>query len=83
MSTQTHAADHSAVDAIGEAVSPDADLQSRRELEIATWLLVGVAMLVVFIAVLVWLFGLPVLGIVGLIATVLVFAILTAYAAGF
>lgn len=83
MSSKSQSADQSGIEALGEAISPDAELQNRRELAIATWLLVGVAMVVVLVAILVALFGLPVLGIVGLIATVVVFAILIAYAAGF
>lgn len=73
----------STTEAIGEAVTGDAAMQTRRELRIATRLLIGVVLLAVFVAILVLLFGLPVLGIVGLGATLVVFAILIAYAAGF
>ncbi len=70
-------------EAVGESLTGDARMQSRRELRIATRLLIGVVLVVVFVAVLFVLFGPAVLGIVGLGATLAVFAILIAYAAGF
>lgn len=70
-------------DAIGAAVTGDARMQTQRELRIATRLLIGVVLFVVFVAVLVALFGLPALGIVAMIGAVTMLTLLVAYAAGY
>ncbi|KGJ23661.1 hypothetical protein [Paracoccus sanguinis] len=66
-------------EAMTHAVSGDEAMQTRRERQIAGRLLIGV----VLAAVLVVLFGLPALTMVGLVATVLVFVVLIAYATGY
>lgn len=66
-------------EAMTHAVSGDEAMQTKRERQIAGRLLIGV----VLVAVLVVLFGLPALTMVGLVATVLVFVVLIAYATGY
>ena len=65
------------------AVSGDEAMQTKRERQIAGRLLIGVVLAAVLVAVLVVLFGLPALTMVGLVATVLVFVVLIAYATGY
>lgn len=72
-----------AAEAIGAALTGDAAMQTRYEFRMAVMLIGVVVLLIVAVALLVWMFGLPALGIVGLVGTVLVFAVLLAYAAGF
>lgn len=69
-------------EAIGAALTADARMQTRRELHIAMYIIGILVLLVVFVAVLVALFGLAALNIVALIGTLVVFAVLLAYAAG-
>lgn len=69
-------------EAIGAALTADAQMQTRRELRIAMYIIGILVLVVVFVAVLVALFGLVALNIVALIATALVFVALLAYAAG-
>lgn len=70
-------------EAMTHAVSGDEAMQTRRERQIAGRLLIGVVLAAVLVAVLVMLFGLPALTMVGLVATVLVFVVLIAYATGY
>lgn len=72
----------SAPEAIGAALTADAAMQTRRELRIAMYIIGILVLLVVFVAVLVALFGLVMLNIVALIGTAVVFIALLAYAAG-
>ena len=74
--------DVSVPEAIGAALTADARMQTQRELRIAMYIIGILVLLVVFVAVLVALFGLPVLNIVALIGTAVVFLALLAYAAG-
>ncbi|WP_134727009.1 hypothetical protein [Paracoccus luteus] len=78
--SQTH---KGAAETVGEALTGDAEMQSRAELRIATRILGILVMVVIVLAVIVMLFGLPALNIIGLIGTVIVFGLLIAYAAGF
>ena len=72
-----------AAEAIGVALTGDAAMRTRYEFRMAVMLIGVVVLLIVAVALLVWMFGLPALGIVGLIGTALVFVVLLAYAAGF
>lgn len=72
-----------AAEAIGAALTGDAAMQTRHEFRVAIMLIGVIVLLILVVALLIWMFGLPVLGIVGLIATALVFFALLAYAAGF
>lgn len=74
--------DASVPEAIGAALTADADMQTERENRIATYTIGILVLLSIFVAVLVALFGLVVLNFVGLIATAIVFVVLIAYAAG-
>ncbi|MRX50868.1 hypothetical protein GI374_10495 [Paracoccus sp. S-4012] len=69
-------------EAIGAALTGDAEMQTKREFMIAAYLIGIVVMVIVLVAVVTWLFGLAALNIVGLIATALIFFMLIAYAAG-
>ena len=68
---------------IASALSPDAEMQSRKERIIAARILVILALVVVLVIVVVALFGLPALTMIALLATVVVMGLLIAYAAGF
>lgn len=70
-------------EAMTHAVSGDEAMQTRRERVLAGRILIITLLVVVLAAVLVALFGLPMLNLIGLAATVVVFVILIAYAAGF
>ncbi|MFI0395384.1 hypothetical protein [Paracoccus jiaweipingae] len=72
--TPTHAADH--------AHHGDSKAQSRSENRVAALLLTGVLLLLVAAVAAVWLFGTPMLGVIGLIGTAVVFAIMLAFTAG-
>ena len=76
-------AQSSAAQEVNHAVSGDEALQTRRERVLAGRIFMVLALVVVLVVVLVMLFGLPALNIVGLIATVVVFVILIAYATGY
>lgn len=73
----------SATEAIGAALTADADMQSRAELRTATRIIAILLLVIVFAVVVVALFGLPALTMFGLIGTVVVLGLLIAYAAGF
>lgn len=79
--SQTHS--QTAAEAVGEALTADAAMQSRAELRTAARIIGILLMVIVVAVVIVALFGLPALNILALIATALVFAVLIAYAAGF
>lgn len=68
---------------LASALSPDAELQSRKERILAARILVILAMALVLVIVVVALFGLPALTMIALLATVVVMGLLIAYAAGF
>lgn len=68
---------------LADALSGDAEMQTRRERVIAGRIFTILAMVVVLVVVMVALFGLPALTMVALLATVAVMAVLIAYAAGF
>ncbi|WP_156965430.1 hypothetical protein [Paracoccus sphaerophysae] len=70
-------------EAMTHAVSGDEAMQTRRERVLAGRILIITLLVAVLAAVLVALFGLPMLNLIGLAATVVVFVILIAYAAGF
>ena len=74
--------DVSIPEAIGAALTADAQMQTRRELKIAMYIIGILVLVVVFVAVLVALFGLVALNMVALLGTAVVFVILIAYAAG-
>ena len=74
--------DVSVPEAIGAALTADARMQTERELRIAMYIIGILVLVIVFVAVLVALFGLVALNIVALIATAIVFIALLAYAAG-
>ena len=78
MSTQT-----SSHKALADALSGDAELQTRKERIIAGRIFFVLAIVVVLIIVAVALFGLPALTMVALFATVVMMGLLIAYAAGF
>ena len=70
-------------EAMTHAVSGDEAMQTRRERVLAGRILIITLLVAVLAAVLVALFGLPMLNLIGLAATVVIFVILIAYAAGF
>ena len=70
-------------EAMTHAVSGDEAMQTRRERVLAGRILIITLLVAVLAAVLVALFGLPALTMIGLVATVIVFVILIAYATGF
>lgn len=70
-------------EAMTHAVSGDEAMQTRRERVLAGRILIITLLVAVLAAVLVALFGLPMLNLIGLAATVVVFVILIAYSAGF
>lgn len=70
-------------EAMTHAVSGDEAMQTRRERVLAGRILIITLLVAVLAAVLVALFGLPMLNLIGLAATVVVFVILIAYATGF
>ncbi|WP_273501721.1 hypothetical protein [Paracoccus sphaerophysae] len=70
-------------EAMTHAVSGDEAMQTRRERVLAGRILIITLLVAVLAAVLVALFGLPILNLIGLAATVVVFVILIAYATGF
>ena len=70
-------------EAMTHAVSGDEAMQTRRERVRAGRILIITLLVAVLAAVLVALFGLPMLNLIGLAATVVIFVILIAYAAGF
>lgn len=74
--------DVSIPEAIGAALTADAQMQTRRELKIAMYIIGILVLVVVFVAILVALFGLVALNMVALLGTAVVFVILIAYAAG-
>jgi FtsH-binding integral membrane protein len=78
MSTQT-----SSNEAIAEALSGDAELQTRKERIIAGRIFVVLAIVAALVSVAVAFFGLPALTMVALVATVVMMVLLIAYAAGF
>lgn len=67
----------------GEPPADDTHLQTAREQRIAKMLYLAVLVVLVVVGLAVAVFGLPALGIAGLIGTVIMFALLLAYAAGF
>lgn len=77
MSNQTPAPE-----AIGAALTGDARMQTRSEFKVAALLIGVVVLLIVAVVLLVWMFGAPILGPIGLVATALMFLLLIAYAAG-
>lgn len=76
-------ANSSVTQPVGQAPATDHEAQNQRENLIAARVLVGLALAVILLAVIILLFGLPALNIVGLIATLVVFVLLIAYATGF
>lgn len=72
-----------ATDAIGDAVTADKEMQSKEEFRAAARILAGVALLVVLAVLITVIWGLPGLTMLALAATVVVMALLIAYAAGF
>lgn len=79
----SHIESSSATESLADALSGDAEMQTRKERIIAARIFIILAMVVMLIAVLVALFGLPALTMVALLATFVVMALLVAYAAGF
>ena len=79
---QTTTADTVAIE-VDEALSGDAAMQTTYERVLAGRIFIALALVVVLAAVIVALFGLPALTMIGLAGTVVVFALLIAYAAGF
>lgn len=73
----------STAQALNHAVSPDEALQTRRERLVAGRILLAILVVALVAAVAVFQFGLVALNMIALGATVLVFAVLIAYAAGF
>lgn len=82
MSNAQTTADTVAIE-VDDALSGDAALQSTYERVLAGRIFIALALVVVLVVVIVALFGLPALTMIGLAATVVVFALLIAYAAGF
>lgn len=82
MASPRNDADNGASGPVGSTLTGDAATQAAHERRIAAWLISGIVLLLIFLAVLVALFGLPVLGIAGLVGTAIVFIVLLAYAAG-
>lgn len=74
--------DLSVPEAIGAALTADARMQTQREARIAMYIIGILVLVVVFVAVLVSLFGLVMLNIVALLGTAVMFVVLIAYAAG-
>lgn len=70
-------------EAIGDAVTADKQMQSQQEFRTAARIITGVAVALLLTAVITVIWGLPGLVMVALAATVLVMALLIAYAAGF
>lgn len=68
---------------VNDALTGDEAMQSEHERVLAGRILIVLALVVVLVAVIVMLFGLPALNIIALIATVVVFVLLIAYATGF
>lgn len=80
--SQTQTAD-TVVKEVTHALSGDEAMQTAYERVLAGRIFITLALAVVLVVVLVALFGLPALTMIGLVATVIVFVILIAYAAGF
>ena len=76
-------AQSSAAKDVTHAVSGDEAMQTEQERVLAGRILIILALVVVLVAVIVMLFGLPALNIIALLATVVVFALLIAYATGY
>ena len=68
---------------VNDAISPDEAMQTTYERVLAGRIFITLALVVVLVGVIVALFGLPALNFIGLLATVVVFILLIAYAAGF
>ena len=80
--SQTHTADTVAQE-VTHALSGDEAMQTAYERVLAGRIFITLALAVVLVVVLVALYGLPALTMIGLVATVIVFVILIAYATGF
>lgn len=83
MSSADHPSAALATPQAGEPPADDTHLQTAREHRIAKMLYLVVLAVLVVVILAVMIFGLPALGIAGLIGTVVMFALLLAYAAGF
>lgn len=75
-------APHTTPDATKHAVTGDAKAKARSENRIAALIFLLVVLLLAAIAGVVWMFGAPMLGIVGLVGTAVVFTIMLAFTAG-
>lgn len=76
-------AQSSAAQEVNDALSGDEALQTQHERVLAGRIFITLALVVVLVAVIVMLFGLPALTIIALLATVVVFILLIAYATGY